>query len=374
MARTVLLLAVSLGLLLVPRIATGCAIPPKPTVLDAYEDADVVVIARAISVEKVGDGSPIPINGSRVLSTIMEVQKVFKGNLSTGDKLTFGQGNGIRCTRVFYEEDIGKDFLFYLQKPPPDSTVWYEFGYARSNWISAAADDLRYLNNIERMRGKTRVAGTLSDEEFGPGLPGRKIWILGKNKVYETRTDENGVYEFYDLPPGRYVLEPELPFGWRINDKTIGTTTVSKEEQIHGRHIRFTLKPRQHAAIDIAFVMNNVISGSVVDAHGKPLPRVQVSLKPLDDNNQSVDFDYTDEKGRFAIESITPGKYIVVLNEDGKRTVEEPFNTFYYPDVTEEAKARVFAIRAGDQIKGLKIVVPKAAENGTSSLTLRRVR
>ena len=306
MARTALLLAVSLGLLLVPRIATGCAIPPKPTVLDAYEDADVVVIARAISVEKVGDGSPIPINGSRVLSTIMEVQKVFKGNLSAGDKMTFGQGNGIRCTWVFYEEFIGKDFLFYLQKPPQDSPVWYEFGYARSNEISAAADDLRYLNNIERMRGKTRVAGTLSDEEFGPGLPGRKIWILGKNKVYETRTDENGVYEFYDLPPGRYVLEPELPFGWRINDKTIGTTTVSKEEQIHGRHIRFTLKPRQHAAIDIAFVMDNVISGSVVDAHGKPLPKVQVSLKPLDDNNESVDFDYTDEQGRLRSNPLLP--------------------------------------------------------------------
>ena len=364
MARTVLLLAVSLGLLLVPRIATGCAIPPKPTVLDAYEDADVVVIARAISVEMIDDGSPIPTNASRVLSTIMEVQKVFKGNLRTGDKMTFGQGNGIRCTWVFYEEDIGKDYLFYLQKPPQDSTEWYEFGYARSNWISSAADDLRYLNNIERMRGKTRVAGTLSDEELELGLAGRKIWILGKNKVYETRTDENGVYEFYDLPPGRYVLEPELPFGWRINDETIGTTTVSKEEQIHGRHIRFTLKPRQHAAIDIAFVMDNVISGSVVDDHGKPLASVQVSLKPLDANNQSVNFEHTDEKGRFAIESITPGKYIVVLNEDGKRTVEEPFDTFYYPDVTEEAKARVFAIRAGDHIKGLKIVVPNAAEMG----------
>ena len=364
MARTVLLLAVSLGLLLVPRIATGCAIPPRPTVLDAYEDADVVVIARAISVEKIGDESPMPTNASRVLSTIMEVQKVFKGNLRTGDKMTFGQGNGIRCTWVFYEEFIGKDFLFYLQKPPQDS-VWYEFGYARSNEISAAADDLLYLNNIERIRGKTRVAGTLSDEEFGPGLPGRKIWILGKNKVYETRTDENGVYEFYDLPPGRYVLEPEFPFGWRINDKTIGTTTVSKEEQIHGRHILFTLKPRQHAAVDIAFVMDNVISGIVVDARGKPFPHVQVWLKPLDADNQSVNFEYTDEKGRFAIESITPGKYIVVMNRDGKKTVEEPFDTFYYPDATEEAKARVFSIRAGDHIKGLKIFVPHAARNGT---------
>ena len=112
MARAVLLFAVSLGLLLVPGIVTGCAIPPKPTVLDAYEDADVVVIARVISVEKVRDGSETPLNGSRVLSTMMEVQKVFKGNLSIGDKMTFGQGNGIRCTWVFYEEDIGSEYLF----------------------------------------------------------------------------------------------------------------------------------------------------------------------------------------------------------------------------------------------------------------------
>ena len=46
---TVLVLAVSLGVLFASRIAAGCVIVPKPTVLDAYNDADVVVIARAIS-------------------------------------------------------------------------------------------------------------------------------------------------------------------------------------------------------------------------------------------------------------------------------------------------------------------------------------
>lgn len=357
MSRTVLLLAVSLGMLLVPRIAAGCAIGPKQTVLEAYNDADVVVIARAVSVEKISDPSSLPMHGSRVVSTVMEVQKVFKGNLGVGSKMTFGQGNGIRCTWVFYEEDVGKEYLFYLQKTPEDPNLWYEFGYSRSDLISRVADDLLYLNNIEAVRGRTRVSGTLSEDE-----PGQKIWILGKDKVYETTTDKNGVYELYDLPPGRYVLEPELPFGWKIDRQTRGTSTVPDQKQIRGKHVSFTLKPRQHAAIDIAFVLDNVISGSVVDAGGKALPEVQVSLKPVDVNNESINFECTDEQGRFAIESITPGNYVVVVNEDGKKTIKEPFSAIYYPNVTEQARARIFHIRAGDNIKGLKIVVPDTGE------------
>ena len=362
MSRTVLLFAVSLGLLFVPRIAAGCVIIPKPTVLDAYNDADVVVIARAISVEKVSDPSSIPLNGSRVLSTMMEVQKVFKGNLSIGSKMKFGQGNGIRCTWVFYEDVVGDEFLFYLQNPPEDPNLWYEFGYSRSKATSDAADDLLYLNNIEAARGRTRVSGTISDSEDELGQPGQKIWVLGKDKVYETKIDKNRVYEFYDLPPGKYMLQPELPFGWRIDRERRGTTTISDQnKQIRGRNIFFTLKPRQHAGIDIAFVLDNVISGSVVDARGKALPEIQVSLKPVDINNESINFEYTDEQGRFAIESITPGNYIIVLNKDGEKTVREPFGVFYYPSVTEQEKARIFRIRAGDNIKGLKIV-PNAEE------------
>jgi len=336
-------------------------IVPKPTVLDAYNDADVVVIARAISVEKLSDQEPMPLNGTRVVSTTMEVQKVFKGNLRIGDKMTFGQGNGIRCTWIFYEQEIGNEYLLYLETPPAGSP-WYEFGYTRSGGIESVADDLLYLNNLEARRGRTRVSGTLYDVEDNP-IEGRKIWIRGRNKVYETATDKNGVYELYDLPPGRYAIEPELPFGWKINRETRGTVTISdRERQINGRRVFFTLKPRQHAAIDMAFVLDNGVSGSVVDVHGKPLTEIQVSLKSLDAKNESVNFEYTDEQGRFAIESITPGNYIIVVNKDGKKTIQEPFGAFYYPNVTEEAKARVFSIRAGDNIKDLKMVTPNVEE------------
>jgi len=127
MHRLILIVTATLTLLLFPRVADACAICPKPTVLEAYNNADVVVIARAISIEKVDDKAPTPLNTSRVLSTTMEIQKVFKGNLKVGDKMIFGQGNGIRCTKVFYEDVIGQEYLFYLERPPKGETLWYEF-------------------------------------------------------------------------------------------------------------------------------------------------------------------------------------------------------------------------------------------------------
>jgi hypothetical protein len=50
----------SVAFLLFPDMVVACARAPKPTVLEAYNDSDVVVIARAISVEKLSDESQKP--------------------------------------------------------------------------------------------------------------------------------------------------------------------------------------------------------------------------------------------------------------------------------------------------------------------------
>jgi hypothetical protein len=355
-----ILAQLALAFLLLHNHAIGCVIVPKSTVLEAYQSADVVIIARAVSQEKTS--KPSGFTNNLVVTTTMEIEKVFKGNFRISDKITFGQGGHPRCTWEFYEDAIGERYLLYLQSPPKDSDLWYVFGNDRSYPLAYVADDLLYLNNLDAVRGKTRVSGTLDRNNDEPDVVGRKIWLMGNDRVYETKTDKDGVYEFYDLPPGRYVLQPELPAGWRIDRTSQGTTTIAdRKRQIHTRHVVFTLKPRQHAAVDLSFVLNNVVSGSVLDAQGKPLPDVQVSLLPTD-GKQSLNFEYTDEEGHFAIESIEPGSYVLVVNEDGEKRIQEPLPALYYPDVAEKANARIFRIRAGDTIKGLKIVVPKVEE------------
>lgn len=360
MRSPLVLVQLSLTFLLLHSNVIGCVLMPKPTVLDDYQNSDVVIIVRAVSQEKTS--KPSGLTNNRVVTTTMEIEKVFKGNFRVGDKLTLGQMSPPACGWEFYDSDIGQQYLLYLGSPEKGSKLWYVYGNDRSQRLSYAADDLLYFNKLDAVRGKTRVSGTLDRDNDEPDVVGRKIWLMGNDRVYETKTDKDGVYEFYDLPPGRYVLQPELPAGWRIDREPIGTTTISdKKRQIRNKQVVFTLKPRQHAAIDMSFVLDNVVSGSVVNAQGKPLPEVQVSLLPTD-GKQSLNFEYTDEEGRFAIESIEPGSYVLVVNEDGEKRIQEPLPALYYPDVAEKANARVFRIRAGDSIKGLKIVVPKVEE------------
>lgn len=119
--------------LLIPHIVVACVRAPKPTLLQAFEDAPFVLIARTISVEKTSDESKKTTIETFVTAATLEVTRVFKGNLRAGDKIVFGQGNGIRCTWVFREQDVGKEYMFYLHPPPEDEKLWYEYGMSRSH-------------------------------------------------------------------------------------------------------------------------------------------------------------------------------------------------------------------------------------------------
>ena len=50
------------------------------------------------------------------------------------------------------------------------------------------------------------------------------IKIIGAQKTYETKTDKGGVFEIYDLPPGKYSIEPEMPAGWKIDQYHLSVT------------------------------------------------------------------------------------------------------------------------------------------------------
>ena len=345
--------------LLIPNTVFGCAIPPKKTVLQAYEDADVVVIVRAVSVEKTLDGEKSPM--SRVVSTEMEVEKVFKGSVRVGDRLTFGQGNGIRCTWVFYEQDVGTEYLLYLDPPPHGETLWYEFGLSRSHKVEYAQDDLLYLNKMNKVRGRTRISGVLDDEGLaGLSVEGQTIRIVGKNKTYFAKTDKNGVYELYDVPPGRYVLKPELKFGWKVDEFDLTRQPTRLElvrERRPSNRVVFTLRPRKHFGIDIKLKLSNHIGGTIRDSNGKPLQWVCVSLTAANEERFLGCNALTDELGRFQIDAVEAGTYMLILNYENKRTARMPFPRLYYPGVPDLGKAKEILVKHGESVDNLDVTI-----------------
>ncbi len=349
--------------LLLPNLVAACARAPTPTVLQAYEDSDIVVVARAISVEKLSDQTEMPLIGTRVLSTTMEVQKVFKGRLRVGDEMVFGQGNNIQCTWVFYEDVIGKEYLFYLESPPRDEKLWYEYGLGRSRALERAHEDLLYLNNLERVRGRTRVSGVLDDDGLaGLSVEGQTIRITGKNRTYLAKTDKNGVYELYDLPPGRYVLEPQLKLGFKVDEFYL-TRPPTRFELMHERkpsnRIAFTLRPGKHFGVNFRLRLSNQVSGRIYDSNLKPLQSVCVSLVPADDEGFLVCNSLTDELGRFQIDSVEAGTYVIILNHENKITASMPFPKLYYPGFPEREKAQTITLKHGESVNNLKVVIKK---------------
>lgn len=349
-------------------IANACSCGQTPPVLDSFENSAQVVIVRVLSLDKSKDESKFEGYGG-INSTKTIIEKVYKGNVKVGDEMIFAQGGGSDCVWTFSDKDINKEFLFYLDSSDKGSKIWVAYGCNRSNFLEYAGDDLLYLNKIEKVRGKTRISGKVEFQEDDlMSVKGITIRIIGSSKNYKAITDQNGVYEIYDLAPGKYLIEPDIPDGWRVDFFWFNySPSIDIKRKVHKpEQIPIILKNRRHASLDFHFEIDNAFSGKIISPDGKPMRNVCVTATPINNNNQgSRKFDYTNEDGKFKITQLPKGSYILVINEEGKLSSRQPFSTFYYPNVFEKDKADILLIGTGNHIENLDIVAPQSVETIT---------
>jgi hypothetical protein len=386
LTRLAILIFIAALLLGVVQNANACQCLARPTVLDEFESSDEVVILRFTSVERaVGDDAKNHINGIRTATAVVE--KVFKGKLKVREEIVFGQGGGGDCLWTFSEKYVGYQFLVYLTRPEnfwrrnylpeEERGLWFASVCGRSTSLGAATEDLSYLENIKKLQGKTRISGTIGGWQLeGFSREGRKVKFIGPKKTYETKTDKEGLFEIYDVPPGKYFVETEPPPGWKVEPESLrDSVSIVKNdsgepELSFGKQVAILLAPKKHARVDIDFSIDNKVRGRVLGPTGKPMTEVCVSLLPpgkLSGGNS----DCTDQQGRFEIKTVPEGEYVLVANEDDKPSYSMPFRRIFYPNVPERERAAVLHIGPGDVIEDLDIVVSRLEETITVKGVLR---
>ena len=386
--RLLLLLPASALLLLTAQSAFACSCGPRPSLLESFDYSDEVVIVRAVSVEKVENAlNRYYVHG--VKSTTMVVERVFKGHLKVSEQIVFGQGSGADCIWTFSESSIGEQYLLYLGRPdeqptndPPlslrDPSLWVAFGCGRSTSVEGAAGDLQYLENMSKVKGKTRISGTLDARpESGIDFAGKTVRIIGSKKVYKTKTNKNGGFEIYDLPPGKYFVEPEIPRGWKIDVshlmylfRVMGHEDFSQRQNEWQKRVELTLEPKKQADVDFRFIPDNFVRGRVLGPKGIPMPGVCVFLlRPGED--EWGPSDCTDEQGRFEIKSVPKGDHVLVANRYGKPSTREPFKKIFYPNVAERERAAIINVDPGETLEDVDIVISQLVETITIEGVLR---
>lgn len=351
--RTVLCLS---AFIMFADVARGCGCYPFTTVLDDYEGSDLAIVARFVSVTKT---STPRWPDTDIDTATMIVEKVYKGDVKIGDKLVFAQGDfTLDCSWTLYEEEIGEQYLLYLYRPGNSTDLFKVPSCNRSKSVEWANEDFLYLDNLDKRRERTRVSGVLEGDGVDESnAAGRKILIHGERKTYFAVTDMNGVYEIYDLPPGRYILEPELKSGWKVDGFEL-TREPGRSEPKPSNHVAFTLRAKKHFGANINLALNNHISGTVRDANLRPMPRVCVRLAEAEKEHDDSCSDFTETDGSFRVDGVEAGTYVLVFNPEDKPTSEMPFRKFYYGDITERKNANTITVRHGESVDNLNVVIP----------------
>jgi hypothetical protein len=181
-------------------------------------------------------------------------------------------------------------------------------------------------------------------------LANTRIRIKGGNGVYETWSDAEGLYEIYNVPPGKYEFDPELPFGTTLS------WFIESDKPLAPFYLERSCEDR-----DIEVFAGGSIQGRVLDSFNNALPHALVYIVPVDTKvlpkARQGYWVGQYEEGSFKFVHIPPGNYIILVNPDDSRDPDFPYGRTFYPGAHDRTSARVISVSAGEQIKDADIHV-----------------
>jgi Carboxypeptidase regulatory-like domain len=335
---------------------------PDPTPCEAYGSADAVFIGRAIDGEERkeesgGGGKKWILLGGKVRFV---VEQAFKGIY--GNEVEVITWNGAQCG--FGDFTKGERYLLYLNGD-------YNEGFrahmcSGSTHISDASEDLKFLSGLASKTCGARLYGAVGNFEmdYVRDNEGRQrsvvrvynavpeITITARDKrgqILTAVTNREGAFEFTGILPGvEYTVRAELPGYFQ--------KTPSSERKIQ-------IGACGCGRINFPAFYDGSISGRITNPDGKPGAKAEIAIVRADDKvsrlKTQVSSATADKDGRFILEKVPPGNYVLGVNITVAPRKDSPYRPTWYPDAATRQEAKIIEVGPGEKLPGYDLVIPR---------------
>jgi hypothetical protein len=334
---------------------------PDPTPCEAYGSADAVFVGKAIDgeerKEESGEGGKKWIRLGGKVRFIVE--QSFKGiYVNEVDVITW---NGAQCG--FGDFTKGERYLLYLDGNYKEGFLAHMC--SGSTHISHASEDLKFLSSLTGKTCGTKLYGAVGN--FGldyirdseglrsvlrvyNGVP--EITITAKDNrglILTAVTNREGAYEFTGiLPDVEYTVRVELPGYFQ-------KTRFSERKILIGAS--------GCRRVDFPAIYDGSISGRVTDSDGKPVAKADIAIVRADEKVSSLKTQVrsatTNNEGRFILEGVPPGNYVLGVNITVAPDKDSPYRPTWYPDAPMRQAAEIIEVGPGQKLSGRDFLISR---------------
>jgi hypothetical protein len=179
-------------------------------------------------------------------------------------------------------------------------------------------------------------------------LPNVSLKLRSHDDRFETSSDGEGVYTFYDVHAGEYNFTARLPVRMELTHRSQT-----------GGLARFKIPNGACYEFDVNALPTGHIRGSVLGPDGKPLAIASVELYRAGTYSDAKPglWGFQGAQGEFDLDHVGPGEYILVFNRTNRTDPNSPFPRAFYPGVADVADAAPITLKDGQLLSKVNMTV-----------------
>ena len=347
--------------LLLSSVAHGCTCSQEaPGTCPGLQQDDVVFVGTVTELEDISYGTPsepeapgppVDIVASRLTRYRFHIDERFATGDLPQDVSTIDIFSGGEDGDCGYRFKLNERYVVFTHQ----GTEGRLFATI-CNGTRPLSDARALLPQLRAMRKGQRVASVFgvlrrADPPFlapenDPSDPLANISLKLRSRFdrFQTNTNQNGVFTFYDVHEGEYRFTADLPPRTELTQKP-GAGGLTPFRIPNGACYEY----------DVEALPTGHIRGSVVGPNGKPVPLASLELyreQSYSDSRPGL-WGFQGANGVFDFDHVGPGVYLLVFNRTNRVDPNAPFPRTFYPGVAEQDDAKPIVLKDGQQLSNL---------------------